>query len=791
MQQEEVPANTMKVEGEKKSAKIILDGLTRARDYFQPYQSLCDEIDQVYSDAFDTWSNSLVRDVEYDTFWAYDEVMKPAVYARMPIPVVAPMFNDRRPLYVTTAEMLERAEISAFQRADIDEPMKCTRDDLIMYSRGTQWVVLEDTDDGKKICVDHLDRKDFRHAPARKWSEVPWVARGVWMYEAEFKDRFKDAVWEDLTPAQTTDIEGYTDLHQGQARVWEVWHKGDKKVYWVAEGYPDILEESKPHLDLKGFFPCPRPAYGSCKPGTLMPIPDYTRYVGHFRQINSLTRRIYTLLDRVRMKGLIASGGDLGTAIEALLADDTNASFLIPIDSAAMMNSPGQAVQWLPIKEIAEAIQGLLAARTEIFADFDRLSGISDIMRGETDAQETLGAQRLKSQYGSIRVRGKIDELVRVARDVTQIAAEIMAEEFDSKLLLEMSQMEIPTEAEIKRQMDELESQAEEEMRGLAMQAQQAGQQAEQGPQAAQQAFQQAQQQIIAKYAPQLQRLSQTVPIEAVMKLLKDNKARCFAFEIQTDSTVMTDEAQAKAAANEFYTAFTGGMQGLIGAASMGEEAIRAAAELLKYTLSPYRPPRAVIAAIDDFLDAAPEIAERQAAANAEGGPQEDMAALAEAEMEKARVAGQKVQMDAQKAQMDLQQKQMSMEAEFQEKAVKLQQEQEKIAQKGQELAMKYEELQAKIDNTRADTMKKIADAGVAVDSQALDEFKSLSDIELRKSEIAVNQANRAEDMAVSERDKKVDTTLRVRDSERAAQMGDRQQTLAERQAEQSKGNGK
>ena len=120
MLQNENPADTMDVEDDKKCAKRILDGLTKARDRDQPYQALCDEIDVVYSEAFDTWSRTTVRDPEYDMFWAWDQVMKPAVYARSPVPVVAPMFNDRRPLYVTAAEMLERAEISAFQRADID-----------------------------------------------------------------------------------------------------------------------------------------------------------------------------------------------------------------------------------------------------------------------------------------------------------------------------------------------------------------------------------------------------------------------------------------------------------------------------------------------------------------------------------------------------------------------------------------------------------------------------------------------------------------------------------------------
>lgn len=764
---QENAGNTMIVEDDKRSAHRILTALAKAQQDFEPYQALCDEIDVVYSEAFDTWSNSLIRDPEYDLFWAYTEVMKPALYARTPIPVVAPMFNDRRQLYVTTAEMLERAEMSAFLRADIDESMRCTRDDMIFYGRGVQWVTYVD-EDGKKICVDHIDRKDFRHPKARKWSEVPWVARGVWMYRDEWEGRFEDKEFiarPNANPGQ--DEEDHCD----QARVWEVWHKLDKKVYWVAEGCPEILDETEPHLDLRGFFPCPRPAYGSTRPNSLMPIPDYARYVGHFRQVNSLTRRIYTLLDRIRMKGLIPSGGDVGTAVEALLADDTNASFLIPIDSAAMMNNPTGFVQWMPLAEIAEAIQGLMASRQEIFADFDRLSGISDIMRGETDAQETLGAQRLKSQYGSIRIRGKIDELVRVAKDVTQIAAEIMAEEFDQKTLLDMSQMEIPTKAELKRRISEVEGAAEEEMKGLMKQAQEAMAQQQGDPQQAQAQLQQAQQQIIQKYAPQLKQLSDTVPIEAVMELLRDDKARGFAFEIQTDSTIMTDENSAKASANEFYAAFTGGMQGLVQAASMGPEVMRAASEVFKMVLQPYRPPRSVTAAIDDMLDAAPQIAETMQAQQGEG---DDMAGLAEAEMEKAKAQMAKVEADSMLKQAELQQRMAQMQVDMQEKQAKMALEAQRLEQDNAKLSLAAQEMQAKIDNIRADTMKKLTEAQVSVDAQALDQFKSLADIELKASQ----QAQAAQQT-------QVDTAFRVRDGERQAQMSDRPQALAERQAMQ------
>src|SRR3546814_8957584 len=42
-----------------------------------------------------------------------------------------------------------------------------------------------------------------------------------------------------------------------KAKVWEVWHKADNKVYWVTEGGDVFLDSDEPHLKLSGFFPCP------------------------------------------------------------------------------------------------------------------------------------------------------------------------------------------------------------------------------------------------------------------------------------------------------------------------------------------------------------------------------------------------------------------------------------------------------------------------------------------------------------------------------------------------------
>lgn len=778
-------ADTLKVQDEPKSAARLLAAIKKAENHFNDWQATCDRIDEIYglTERIDSALFGL-KDNGYDLFWASTEILKPAIYARPPKPVVAPMFNDRRKLYVTTADLLERSVTSAYERSGLDEAMICTRDDLIFYNRGQIWVTYE-SDKGQRVCLEHLDRKDFLHPPARKWGELPWVARRAWMTRKEMTKRF--TYKKSKGALLSSGLNEHDEGHEGKAGVWEIWHRTDNRVYWAVPGCENILDENPPHYDLEDFFPCPRPAYGTLKPRSLMPVPDYLRYESHFRKINSLTLRIYNLLDMVRMKGLIASGGDVGEAIEQLMRDDGDTSILIPVPGALISGgSAGNFVQWMPVAEIAAAITGLIEARRELFADYDRLSGISDIMRGETQANETLGAQRLKSQYGSVRVKEKCDELVRLARDVTRIASEMMAEYFSQKTLLDMSQMDIPTKAELEKQVKQIEADAEKEMKDLASKAKAAMEQVQQSgqqptpeqAQQAQQQFEQAQQAIIARYGPMLQKAGDTIPIEDVMKLLRDNKARNFAFEIETDSTILADETEAKASATEFYAAFTGGIQGLMGAAQMGEPVIRAAAEVLKYTLSPYRPPRSVIAAIDDMLDAAPELAKQaaaQAAAGQDQGPGAELVkaqqTLADAKMKEVEVKGMTAQADAQATVQELQLK-------AQEAQLKAQTAQAKAENDSQKLMLELEKTKAQIGVQNA-TIEKIY-----AEIQALGVKGQIEAGWLGMEQQDQDRANI--ELAHNMQTQQVDRRLSAEDSARQHAMGERKQGFAETSADRS-----
>lgn len=775
-------ADTLKEPGDARSSARILAAIKKAEQGMSSYQDICDRIDLQYAHEGDRIDAGDWMDPEYDLFWASMEIMKPAVYAKPPQPVVTPQFKDRRKLQNTTAELLERTAISSYDRGGIDEVMICVRDDLIFYNRGQIWLTYE-TDEkggGQRVCYEHLDRKDFGHEPARKWADVGFVWRRAWMTRTEMRKRFRahsgDA-YKDAKPAKRNDDNDRerTGL-TGKCPVYEVWHKADNKVYWVSEGVSVMLDEGPPHLKLRGFYPCPRPAYGTLKPRTLEPRPDYLRYAAHLAKINTLTARIYLLLDRVKLKGLIPAGGDIGNAVEQALRSDDD-ELLIPVPGAALMQgSSAGFVSWIPLKEIAEAIQGLIAARGQLFEDFYQLSGISDIMRGATEAEETLGAQQLKSQYGSVRVREKIDELQRIARDVTQIAAEIMSEHFSKETLLDMSQMEIPTKADLEKQAKDIERAAEEEMNAVAEKAKQAigqaraeGQQTD--PAQAQQQFEQAQQQVIQKYAPQLQQVADTVPIEDVMKLLRDDKARGFAFEIATDSTVLTDEMQEKASRNEFLSAFTSAAAGLMQFASLGAEGAEMAGEVLRFALQPYRVGRQLNAVIDKFVDAAPQMAQRMAGQNGGGEAEQAIAEanqkIAEAELGKAQAAIQKVQADTQLKTFELQQKQ-------QEATTSAAQDRQRFGLEIEQTRGNLAEQSKRIEKISADIELAFAKLGIERHKEQRETVKTAVDIQGQQQDRAMAQRQQVS----GEQQQAVDNARAERGENRA----DRQQAFAERQ---------
>lgn len=764
-------ADTLKVDDEPDSSRAILEAIECAEKEFDPYYAYCRTVDKLYS--LTLLSNEAgYGDETFALFWASMEILKPAIYAKPPKPVASPRFADGGKLEKTTAELIQRCLESSFDRGGIDEVMLSIRDDLAITNRGVAWVTYE-TDEkggGQRVCIEHLDRVDFLHEPARKWAEVGWVARRAWMTLTQMKKRFPNVTEDKLRAACYTDRKdrdyGMSD-NSAKAGVWEVWHRNDNRVYWVTPEVDVILDQGPPHLDLHGFFPCPRPAYGTLQRRTLIPIPDYKRYSYHLDQINDLTIRIYNLLDHVKLKVFIPSGGDIGSAVEVAIKSDDD-SLVIPVPAAALGASTSQNIfVTLPLQEIATTIQGLIEARGQLIQDFYQLSGISDIMRGATEAQETLGAQQLKSQYGSVRVRDKIDELQRVAKDMAFIASQIMAKNFSRETLLDMSRMEIPTKREIETKVKEAEKAAKTEMEKLAESIKKAAEENPEpvDPEQVKAQFQQQQQQIIAKYQPIFEEMANVVPIDDVMEMLRDTRGMNLVIDIETDSTILTDEIAEKQARGEFLNAFSNATQAVAMLMQAGEAGAQLAGGIVKFALQPFKANRQLDDLIDEFVEKGPAaLAQQQGGGEAEKALAEANQKLAEAELQKAQAAIAKVQADTQKAEQEIMLK-------AQEAQAKAQADQQRIGLEMEQTQGNIAETAARIEKIYADIQLAEQKLGLEANKERREDVKASADIQMRVQD---------QQMAAQDRERA------AFENDRDAAMGARQQSFSERQGERA-----
>lgn len=537
--------------------------------------------------------------------WANTEVLKPSVYARPPVPQVSRRYRDKDPVGRLAAELLERASSFEFERMNLDSTLRAVRDDLLLPGRGVAWVRYEAEDDGQKVTehrvvVDYIHYRQFLHGPARRWEEVPWVAKETYMTNEDGKKRFKEK-WKGVqldNKAESETSDGIKDpllenAQESMATVYEIWSKKHKKVFFIAKNCNHVLEETDPLLDLKNFFPCPKPVYATVTNNSLIPTPDYTYYQDQAEEIDKLTDRIDTLTTNLKLVGFYPSGaeGDVSSAIaKALSADTQNA--MIPIASWAAFGERGgsNAIVWLPIKEVVETVRACVELRNQIIQDTYQITGISDILRGETEASETATAQSIKAQWGSIRIQDRQQEMVRFAKDLTEMACEIIAEHFDPEVILEMANMPRPEQPQ---QPPPPDPSMMPPPSGDPEQDQQMQQQMEQ-------MLEQAQQEMAAWE-------QENAKFDEAFALLQNERLRGFRIDIETDSTIQPDEDAEKERRVEFTTAIGGIIQQAVPLVMQVPEMAGLVSETLLFVARGFRAGRQLEDQIEQSMNAIQE----------------------------------------------------------------------------------------------------------------------------------------------------------------------------------------
>ncbi len=634
-------------------------------------------------------------------FWANTQTLKPAIYSKTPVPICERRFLDRDTTGRVASTILERCLRYEVSVSLFDRTMRRARNDYLLVGRGQAWIrytpkfgdpispkasaedditgnagepideaEVEQTEEQERqllaesIAVDYVHWQDFYIFPpmARTWDEVEGVGRRLFMSRQDCVDTFGKKIGKAIEldhkpkPQNGQDSPSNVSGQEGlQATVHEIWWRPQKKVIFVAKGYDKLCKEVDDPLHLEKFFPCPEPLYATTTNDTLIPVPDFTESADQYLQIDLLTKRIDILTSSTKVVGVYDSSAQ---ALKRVFQEAAEPN-LIPVDSWAMFAEKGGlkgAIDWVPIEMVANVLKILIEVRQQIMQDLDRTTGISDIMRGTSDARETMGAQRLKTNNSATRLQDRQDEMARFCRDVICIMGEIISEHYDPKTLVEVSGALYDEGLDPPDIAPQIANQIPLGMGhngGPALVPSQDANPAMMAPQAGEQAVPAGQPMpgqppapSMALQEPSEQKEQRKLGMIAnAIELLRSDKLRGFRIDIETDSTVQGDAQQEKEQRIAFVEGVTKFIETAAQVTMVTPEFAPLAAKMLGFAVRGFRVGRDLESAIEDFCDKAEMDAKRAALQPKAPSPDQIKAdaekAKSAAEMQQVQLQGQ------------------------------------------------------------------------------------------------------------------------------------------------------
>lgn len=514
-------------------AEKWLDRITSALEREKPWRDDVKKTLRRYSlknDAGETESKG-----KFNILWSNTEVLRQAVYNKPPQPDVRQRWKTKDPVALAVAELLDRAltyqidfmDFHAFAERAVLDVLLCGR--AVMRVRYDPQFNADGYLIRERLLWENVAWNDFIHDDARYWEKVEWIAFRHTVTAEEFEELFPEFP---IDKVQFTNGEGKEEddfklehadnpaiKRKLKVSLWEVWSRKEGIVLWVSKGCDVVIQSGQPPLALDGFWPIARPVIAIDKPDSLMPQPLYMQYQEQAAELDKVSKRISDMIGAIKWRGLYDA--TLGTDFTRLLTEAGDGD-LIPTDNAAVILEQGglkNAIYMMPIEQTIATVQQLYQSRQQTKQEIYEITGISDVLRGETNPNETATAQQLKANWGGNRVAGLSRKLQWGFANVLRIAAEIMSESFTVQTWQELTSMSFPTKAE---------------------QAQ-AQQQAQMVTQAAQQGDPQAQQQG-QKIVEKAKSIMNQPTWEDIQEVLSSDRLRSFKVDIETDSTISPNQ---------------------------------------------------------------------------------------------------------------------------------------------------------------------------------------------------------------------------------------------------------
>lgn len=491
----------------------------------------------------------------FNIFHANIETIVPALYNSTPTPDVRRRFADPDVIGKTVADMIERSLSYATDAYDFDDVMHGGVFDMSTAGRGIARVKYEPlfAQDGsvayEQALCEYVPWRSFRHGPGRTWPDVGWVAFEHFLSRATIEQHAPEIVDELSFTYSAAAKDGKSSTAQSlprfskRAHVFEIWDKENRRVDFISPDFGRRRLWTVPDpLGLQEFFPVPRPMLAAATTDSLVPIAPFTIYESLLEELNEVSRRITRMVKQVRARGWYAGlNPDIKAAVEAGDGE------LTPLTGAEGVilgaGAPGldKLVSWFPLDMVVAALKQLVDQREIIKQTIYEVTKIADVMRGASNPNETLGAQQLKAQWGSLSVQRMQAEVGRFARDLFRLKTEIIAGKFDMATIQRMTGIKLPPLAEKQAAAQRIQMAAQAQAQAAA-QPQQPGMPPAQPPVPP------------VQVQPNDQALATGPSLEECEQLLRSDATRGYIIDIESDSTIKGDLAKNQQEIGVFLT---------------------------------------------------------------------------------------------------------------------------------------------------------------------------------------------------------------------------------------------
>lgn len=600
-----------------------LDRIAKARNKERVWRERSKKIINLYRDdnsfsdaSYTTQSAGQDNECTFNILFANTETLLPALFSSKPKPDVRNRYLNQDKIAETAGDVIERCLVYSMDTYSFTRNIKSVVKDHLLTGRGTARVrliphfenqITDDTLDemgnivpgseqevlvSQQVSCEGVDWDSIVIEPCKKWEDVSWIAFIHMLTKEEYVKYFPKAP---LVQATKKTDEYSTD---DKYKVYEIWHKTVKKVYYIGQSEDPLKIEDDP-LKLTNFWPIPEPLYSIKTSNTLVPIPEYTLYQSQANEINQLSYRITDIIKSCKYMGVYDAGEP---KIQQML--DSRDSEFVAITSNRMKEGGIEAIiDVIDNSQLAHTLEQLYAEREQAKEIIYEITGISDIIRGESKASETATAQNIKASYAGLRLRDRRDNINTFVVEILRIKAEIICRFFSPKELEDMSGIKLDYS------QDQLPPPPPQppQIPGMAL--------SPQTMMAAQQA--QLQYQMVMKAEMQKRQEAQQV-----LAVIKSDVLRNYKIDVESDSTILPDmnaESQKRAATVGAITQFLTAAAPLV---MQGVLPMETAKALLLFALQPAKVSRELEDALELIGQAPPAPAPMPMSPNAQPQPQ-------------------------------------------------------------------------------------------------------------------------------------------------------------------------